>query len=579
MAEDSTNGPFCTDGALPQAAFLDWAHRRQSEASGLDLLQHLLDSSPFGILVHDAAGRILAYNRRLEEISGYSSAEIPDIHTWIEKVYPDPAYRRVVLRGRAEPKLPDTLRERDAAITRRDGAKRMCHFLSMQSEEGIRTVFIRDAHSSSNHIQGLFRGEDRFHAFYQYAPLPVFSFQRADGDFVLVSYNYAAAEFFGPQIERYLGTPASEILADRADILKCMEACFSQRKTIRQEFQISVPSDESQKKVAATFMFVEPNFVMVHVEDLTGPRKSEEKFALAFQMSASGLAITTLEEGRYIDVNRSECLMCGYRREELIGRTTFELGIWADPAAGWRMRRRLEKHGAVRNFEYRIRRKSGEIRHGLVSASIIETGGQRYILSEAVDMTELKDAEQAMRKSRDELEQRVQERTQALQRMTTELDEANTALRVMLRQCDQDRQELEENLLYNARRLILPYVRKLKRQHLSASSRNIVAVIESKINDLISPAAKALGHSGLGLTPMELRVADLIQQGSASKQIAALLGLSIRTIETHRKNVRTKLGLSNKKENLRGVLLSMAQAGRPSQGQGRDWLRKTRGAE
>jgi DNA-binding CsgD family transcriptional regulator len=231
------------------------------------------------------------------------------------------------------------------------------------------------------------------------------------------------------------------------------------------------------------------------------------------------------------------------------------LGIWANPAAGRRLRRLLEKHGAVFNFDYRFRRKSGEIRHGLISASMITIRGQRYILSEVVDMTELRRAEQALQKAHDDLERRVKERTLELQRMTSELDEANTALRVMLRKCDQERQELEEKVFYNAKRLILPYVKKLKRQNLNKNARNIAAVIESKINDLISPIGKTLGHSAVGLTPMEIRVADLIQQGSSSKEIAALLGLSLRTIESHRKNIRFKLGIANKKENLRSVLL------------------------
>jgi DNA-binding CsgD family transcriptional regulator len=56
---------------------------------------------------------------------------------------------------------------------------------------------------------------------------------------------------------------------------------------------------------------------------------------------------------------------------------------------------------------------------------------------------------------------------------------------------------------------------------------------------------------------MEIRVADLIQQGSSSKEIAALLGLSLRTIESHRKNIRSRLGIANKNENLRAFLLSL----------------------
>ena len=141
--------------------------------------------------------------------------------------------------------------------------------------------------------------------------------------------------------------------------------------------------------------------------------------------------------------------------------------------------------------------------------------------------------------------------------MASELDEANTALRVLLRKCDQERRELEENVFYNAKQLIQPYVKKLKRQNLHPSTRPLVAAIESKIKDLISPIGKSLGHSAAGLTPMEIRVADLIQQGSSSKEIAALLGVSIRTIESHRKNIRARLGIANKKENLRALLLSL----------------------
>jgi PAS domain S-box-containing protein len=561
MPEQKGNQPFSTNGRFSQTKAANKAISKPPPAFPTqELFQKILDSSPFGILAHDAAGKILIYNRQIEEITGYGFAEIPDIYTWIEKLYPDIAYRNIVLKERAVLQPPNILRERDAAITHRDGSKRMCHFISMQNEEGIRTVFIRDAHRSSRYLGSLFRSEDRYRTFYQYGPLPVFSLQHSDGDFVLVSYNYAAAEFFGPQVATYLGRRASEILSKRADILECMKACFQKRETIRQQFEVAIPADADRKEVAATFLFAETDLVIAHIEDATPLRQAEEKFALAFQSSASGLAITTFEEGRIIDVNPSECIMNGYQREQLIGHTIFELGIWAKPADGRRFRRLLEKYGTVRNFGYCFRRKSGEIRHGSVSGAVITMRGQRYILSEAVDTTELREAQEVIRKSRSELEKRVKMRTLELQRATSELDEANTALRVLLRKCDQERQELEKKVLYNAKQLILPYVKKLKRQNLNKSARNIATVIESKIGDLISPIGKALGHSAVGLTPMEIRVADLIQQGSSSKEIAALLDLSIRTIESHRKNIRAKLGLANKKENLRVFLLSFGEA-------------------
>jgi PAS domain S-box-containing protein len=557
MEDDLKNDPLHSYESTIETGPPSRSHFDESPVALHELLLSLLDSSPFGILVHDTSGRILIYNRQLEHLTGYSPAEIPNIHSWIEKLYPDPSYRQIVLEERQVSQPPNSWRERDAAITLRDGSQRLCQFISSQDGKGIRTVFIRDAHRGDHHLKDLFSIGDRYRSFYQYGPLPVFSFQYSEGDLVLVSYNYAAAEFFGSKASGFLGVPASRLLSNRPDILGCLEACFHRRETTQKEFLVAIPPEAEMKNLRGTFLFAEPNFVIAHIEDLTPLRKAEEKFSLAFQHSTSGQAITTFEDGRFIDVNPSGCEMSGYSREELIGRKVFELGIWAEPTARRRMRQRLEKHSVVRNFEYRFRRKSGEIRHGMFSAAIITIRGQRYILSEAQDVTELKEAEAALRKAHHELEIRVKERTLKLEQVASELDEANTALKILLRKCDQEREELEEKVFYNAKQLILPYVKKLKRQHLNPSTRSLVAVIETKIKDLISPIGKNLGHSVVGLTPMEIRVADLIQQGSSSKEIAALLGLSIRTIESHRKNIRAKLGLANKKENLRGFLQSL----------------------
>jgi PAS domain S-box-containing protein len=64
-----------------------------------------LESAPFGVMVHNEKGQILMYNHQLEKISGYRKDEIPDIQTWISKLYPDPDYRRLVLEERKR-KIP-----------------------------------------------------------------------------------------------------------------------------------------------------------------------------------------------------------------------------------------------------------------------------------------------------------------------------------------------------------------------------------------------------------------------------------------------------------------------------------------
>jgi PAS domain S-box-containing protein len=132
-------------------------------------------------------------------------------------------------------------------------------------------------------------------------------------------------------------------------------------------------------------------------------RASEEKFSKAFHASPNGFAITTFAEGRYVDANLAECEMNGYRREEMIGKTVFELGLWADQEDGRRLRRALAESGAVHNFEIRFRPKSGEIRHGLMSAALVDIDGVPCIIGEIADLTDRLAAEAALRQSEQRL--------------------------------------------------------------------------------------------------------------------------------------------------------------------------------
>ncbi|MFO7962529.1 MAG: LuxR C-terminal-related transcriptional regulator [Desulfobacterales bacterium] len=137
------------------------------------------------------------------------------------------------------------------------------------------------------------------------------------------------------------------------------------------------------------------------------------------------------------------------------------------------------------------------------------------------------------------------------------LEESNTALRVLLKKRDEDRVETEEKMIYNVKELIKPYIAKLKETELSALQYALVNVIELNIDDIISPFVRDMSLKFMKLTPMEIQVANLIKQGKTTKQIAELMNLSGRTIETHRKKIRTKIGIGNKKANLRSHLLSL----------------------
>lgn len=152
---------------------------------------------------------------------------------------------------------------------------------------------------------------------------------------------------------------------------------------------------------------------------------------------------------------------------------------------------------------------------------------------------------------RDTLEDLVQQRTTELTAAKTELEETNTALKVLLRTRDEEQKKLEENILYNVEKLIKPWITKFKNTDSVQKKNRYFEFIDSAISEIISPFSKKLSASFLNFTPSELQVANLIRQSKSTKEIAEILNLSTHTIHTHRKHIREKMGISNKKASLK----------------------------
>jgi PAS domain S-box-containing protein len=166
------------------------------------------------------------------------------------------------------------------------------------------------------------------------------------------------------------------------------------------------------------------------------------------------------------------------------------------------------------------------------------------------DITARVEAEENLRKMRDDLENLVRERTH-------NLEETNTALRVLLKKREEDKAAMEENVLANIKELVLPYLDKLNQSRLGEDSRTYLNILRENLDDIIAPFTVKLTSKYIGLTPSELQVANLVKQGKTSKEIADLLNMSSKTIDTHRYNIRKKIGFKNKKGNLRAYLLSL----------------------
>jgi PAS domain S-box-containing protein len=127
--------------------------------------------------------------------------------------------------------------------------------------------------------------------------------------------------------------------------------------------------------------------------------KSNERFAKAFHGSPIASSISTYPEANFLDVNTSWLRVFGYNREDVIGRTTLELGIWDSLERRAIAVQQLQKSGAIHNLEVRFCTKSGEVRDGLVNMEVIELNGECSILAMLIDITDRKGAEVALKQS------------------------------------------------------------------------------------------------------------------------------------------------------------------------------------
>jgi len=137
--------------------------------------------------------------------------------------------------------------------------------------------------------------------------------------------------------------------------------------------------------------------------DITGRKRaeealrlSEERFSKAFNASPNPMTITTIADGRFIDINNSFLNLFGYSRQEVIGRTAMNLNVYSDPAFRTIMIQEVLERGVVHNLDFHFRVKSGEVRAGLLSADIIKLDGERCLLTVVNDITERKQIEKEM---------------------------------------------------------------------------------------------------------------------------------------------------------------------------------------
>jgi PAS domain S-box-containing protein len=167
---------------------------------------------------------------------------------------------------------------------------------------------------------------------------------------------------------------------------------------------------------------------MVTMTDITArkkieeaQRRSEKLLSTVFQVSPDPISLTTMKDGRYVDVNESFLKALGWRRSDVIGRTATEIGFWKDPDFRQRMIETLQRDGKVRGLPSQVRQPNGEIRDFIYSIDVIRFEEDSLLLGIGRDVTELRRGADRLRESMESAEVANRAKSEFLANMSHEL--------------------------------------------------------------------------------------------------------------------------------------------------------------
>jgi PAS domain S-box-containing protein len=213
-------------------------------------------------------------------------------------------------------------------------------------------------------------------------------------DDAILTLNRAAERIFGYSRAELAGRPAASLLAHGA--WSAQPTPGSKLRGLRKD------GSEFPIEITARPIAVGAGLVLCTILDLSPDRqqeasRSEALFSAVFRASPNMITVTTMAEGRYVDVNESFLRIWGRQRSEVIGRTSQEIGFWNDESLRSRMLADLRRDGFIRGLEARIRTSSGALRDFIYSIDLIPHQDEALLLGIGHDVTELRAAEAQLR--------------------------------------------------------------------------------------------------------------------------------------------------------------------------------------
>ena len=577
LVRDDKGNPICT-----LSSFVDITRSRQAFEE-LRIKSTAIDSAVNGIAFGDLEARVTYANAAALELTGYKLEEILGRSVLSFADDQDEAARLLVefwekgsWSGEVVGRKKDGSRvvvHMSASLVRDDDGNPICTLCSFIDITRSRQAF-EELRIKSTAIDSAVNGI-------------------AFGDLeARVTYaNAAALELTGYTLDEILGWSVLSFADDQEEAARILAEFWKKGRwsgevagrkkdgsRIVSHMSASVVRDENGEPVGTLCSFV----------DITRTRQAYEELRIKDHAIASSINAIVFGdlEGRITYVNEAFLRLWGSDdASEVIGRSIFTF-VQSQQVVEQILQHVFEKGNW--QGEITANAKDGRDVTIQISAHLVTDEQNRPIclMGSLVDVTEKNRVQEELKRTLDELEQRVAQRTTALTEVNEKLrkeveekrlaeknlrqkerdlklnamnlQETNTALKVLLEQREKDKNELEEMVLANVRSLLLPSLERLRGCRLNDRQKIYVDSLETNLQTIVSPFLHRFSNKFLNLTPVEIQVASLVKEGKSTKEIASMINVSERGVEFHRNNIRKKLGLTNAKTNLRSYLLSLS---------------------
>ncbi|MEW5912314.1 MAG: PAS domain S-box protein [Thermodesulfobacteriota bacterium] len=374
----------------------------------------LVENSPLGALLIAPDGRYLYVNPRFVEMFGYTLADVPDGREWLRNAFPDEQYRRRV----AEAWIADfkaaksgEVRVRTYPVACKDGSQKIILFRSVALADGRQLVTHEDITERKAAEDALKKSEEQYKFLAENM-----------SDIIWTTDLNLQTTYVSPSIETALGFSPEERLRQPLEEILTPDSLRHSLELLAEELRRDKEGADPDRTMKVEVQYYRKDGSTVWMENavkairndqgevrgLLGVsrdieerkraeealRLSEDKFAKAFQHSPLWVLITTLDQGRFVEVNETFLKDTGFSREEVIGHTVAERSLRTDPRERADLVRLLRRDGSVRNLEVKRRVRSGEVRDMLLSAELLPMPGEEAMVAVLADITELKRAQQ-----------------------------------------------------------------------------------------------------------------------------------------------------------------------------------------